>query len=273
VLDRHNSTAVVLTYPGHFLLTFLCLNSIKKHIKGIDKFIVLVDTHSEYTWSGYIDDCIKLYNTPVIDIGKFDFLKQFKHNPWVRQQMIKLNLDLILDNEDVFFVDGDIIFTSDIPYKKTPYTTVDNFDDKQLNYVNRMLGINSKGLSQNNKTICVSGPPFRDLNIQLIKNLKVYLKNKHNKTVCELHNDIIEDSNYSISEWELIEHYKHFISDEKSEYVYVAPYDIKNDVGQINNLYFKTCYCSDTELGNVSWWNSQTNKDFSSIWYKLPITR
>ena len=58
---------VILTFPAHFYLTKLCLDSIRKHFQCCKNILILVDDTSELAWDSYYTDCKNLYLSEFVE--------------------------------------------------------------------------------------------------------------------------------------------------------------------------------------------------------------
>ena len=265
---------VVLTFPGHFLQTYQCIQQIK-NLDAELAITVLIDDISNKTWPGYIQDCEKLYQEPCTFLSTVDFLDPWSRNPWIRQQIVKLYLDKILAFEgNVFFIDGDVLLHNFPPMESVPYTTVKysgvplsqrdphpgEVSSQQIFYVNHMLHVDEGRLFINDeKYIGTSGCPFRDLELGLLPQLRGYVEHINGKNFSQLHLDIADDTRYSVSEWELIEVYKQQILRRKLNLV------------KCDKSVFHTTWSCDVELGQNYFGNSIP--DLETWWHKLPNTK
>jgi hypothetical protein len=276
--------AVVLTFPGHFLLTKLTIASLQK-IKSIQEIVVIVDDISPMAWDTYVNDCAEFYKLPIIQTSNFiEFLK-FADNPWVRQQMIKMHLDLIFNDQEIFFTDGDIEFHYDVPYKSVPYTLTSysgvsleerdpgpgEVTSQQIYYVRHFLNKPFDGLFHNGKRITTSAAPFRDLNLDILKQLREYIQKVQNKSFIQAHQDISLDYRYSISEWEILEYFKQEILKTDLNFVYYPPYSIDELPNNTHRGpdWFATCFVSDTQL-DYEWWLQKNIANIENYWKQLP---
>ena len=282
------SRAVVLSYPGHFLLTWLTVKSIEKHISGISHITVIADDISYLTWENYIQDCKDLYAVEVIPASDYEIFSQFKDNPWIRQQIIKMSLDKIVPNESVFFTDGDVVFYYDVTESCVPYTLVKysgvplterdpgpgEVTSQQLYYVQKTLNFPSKGIFCNNKLVSTSGAPFRDIDNITLKRLRNYIEKTLNTDFYQYHLDISLDTRYSVSEWEILEQYKRDIEQQKLNLVYYPPYAIDNlpPTTHKGQNWFASCFDSDVSF-SYQWWLDQQVPDLEKYWQKLPATK
>lgn len=263
--------AVVLTYPGHFLLTTLTLRSIWQHFPEIKKITVLADDIAESTPPSYISDCENKYQCEIVPLSQFEFLHPFANNGWIRQQIAKLHLDLILNSSSWFFSDGDIGFTSHIPFGCTPhgFLTVDpvanpvEYDRTiaEERYIKELLGdgpIMIPELLQPDSRLCTNVAAFRDMNADLLVSLRQYVEHRLDVNFIDKHYNAARNPNYLISEWELIESYRTIILKQTPDWFFCPPVDYNNFFETLPaghpRPYFYTIYGGD---GNLSkdWWD------------------
>lgn len=247
---------VVLTYPGHFLLTALTIRSYLEYHTPTD-VIIVADDLSPYAWDSYLKDCQDLYWATVIPLSQIT--ETIKHNNgWIRQQIAKLHLDQIIKADSWFFTDGDIVFlhpvdTTHIPYS-VPY--YGNTTQQQNEYVESM-GVPSK-IQVDDQQVCVSNPPFRTMEAATLKELRNYSGDRLNIT------------GPGMSEWELIENFKQKIQHKELNLVRYAPHQLNDSTADLK--YFKhqflTCYSTDKELSR-EWFASQGVHTTDRLWQIL----
>lgn len=254
--------AVVLTYPGHFLLTQITIKSIEEYFPEIQRFTILADDISPIAPSTYINDCKKAYRHNVVALSQFDFLKRFASNNWVRQQMVKLHLDVILDGNSWFFSDGDIGFTSHIPIDTVPYGYINALEDPvrtngQDNYITYLLGLETPTEWLDPKRICTSVAAFRDMYAETLNSLRQFVEQRFDLNFVDLHYSLSKDRRYAISEWELLESYRLYVLKQKTNWAFCPPRDYieyHNPIAAGHpQPYFYTYYGTDSDLG-PQWW-------------------
>ena len=284
-----NQPLVILTYPGHFLLTALTIHSFFRN-NPLTPVTVVVDDVSDKAWPGYIDDCKSLYQfATVIPVSSFNIIMQYKDkidDPWVRQQLVKLHLDQLLPFDTWFFTDGDIEYCSTAPINSIPYciTRGGPTQDSQNAYVAKTLGIDNPGVFAihpdmdwgalgEKHQVCVSNPPFRTMWAQHLGQLREHVENLHKTSFIEMQLEIVTNSikdslgnlDYLMSEWELLANFqisvlgyniplKYFPTNKQIGPVerITLPADF---VGQPADPVLKcgTCYRSDSSFPRM-WW-------------------
>lgn len=294
--------AVILTYPGHFHLTQLTIRSVQQHIQP-KNITVIVDDWSFLAWDGYVEDCKQTYvDCNIIHTSQFEFLTPFEGNPWMRQQMIKLNLHKILDFDKWFFTDGDIEFYHDIPEDITPYSVhvipmhewevyntlpiADRGTELMANYVNHMLGLTdfwdlpAPFVKEGpNRVISTSGVPFRDMNKRLLEELEQFVTARFNTDLATIHVAVMKDKTQAMTEWELMEAYRKYIRNEDLHMVRISPQD-KNYISEVKlshdifkeEYYYLMHFLPDSKLG-PNWFAEQGIKINDEIWQKIPEKR
>lgn len=248
------SRAVVLTYPGHFLLTQLTLRSIKINLPEIKEIIVVADDCSPLAWSGYIDHCRQSYNVKILPVSQTN-LNQITPG-WLRQQLVKMYIDEIIDWPEFFLTDGDIRFDDPVPFNIVPfnYINLTEIDQAQSEYVSKMLGIDHSPFTINDHLVITSNSAFRDTNVQWWKGLRSYVENRFQKSLIDIHNEL--DTLQGVSEWELVENYKKHVLGIDLKFDTLFCQEFQNEQRDILDAKFTTCWCVDRELG-LDWWQQQ----------------
>jgi len=254
--------AVVLTYPGHFLPTQLTLLSIKEHFPEITKYTVLIDDIGLPDKQEYLNKCLRLYQCDVVALSKFKFLNEFRGDAWIRQQIVKLYLDVILEVENWFFSDGDIGFTSHISEGVVPYGYAsilehDVRSDCEDRYLKEMLKLEIKKESNHFGKVCTSVAAFRDMSSCTLLDLRNYVEKHAGIGFMDLHLEIMKNPKYVMSEWELIEHFRTHVQHVSSDWLFCPPRDYSEYFNTISSghpqPYFYTFY-ENNETVNTDFW-------------------
>jgi len=261
---------VVLTYPGHFLLTSLTIQSYLK-FHAPTSITVIVDDLSDLAWPGYLNDCQQQYGCKIIPVSTIEPAQAFQNNHWVRQQIVKLHLDQILPCDHWFFTDGDVEYYFPVPHDATPYV-ITRGGPVQVNqnaYVTYLLDINNPGIYAEHKDmdwdpgtnryqVCVSNPPFRTMQAKTLHSLRAYIEQLHGQTVIQLH----QRTNHLVSEWELIANFQTHVLNENINLVYypTVPMDKTQITCPNQPDYCATCYQGDQEFDS-SWWQQKGIQD------------
>jgi len=271
---------VILTYPGHFLLTVLTIKSYIKHHSMPQKVYIVVDDLSDKAWPTYCKDCQDLYSkyVPEVSVVPASLIQEAHKfaSGWVRQQIIKLHLDTVIDETEWFFTDGDIVFLHGVDPDDIPYS-VPNFGRQtqlQNEYVQWLLGIDHPGLHRNGQQVCVSNPAFRTMHRLVLEQLRRHIEAQHHTTLALLHNKYECSDSIEVSEWELIENFKAHVLGQDLKLTQYAPYDIHTPIQELNFFthQFLTCYAMDQDLGR-EWFEQQDIRVSNDQWNRLSEIR
>jgi hypothetical protein len=287
----HQQPLVILTYPGHFLLTANTINTYLKYHNPQD-VIVIIDDVSPYAWPEYVQDCSAFYNTKVITTSVLSEASALRRSPWVRQQIVKMYLDKILPWDNWFFSDGDVQFNFAVSDAITPYSLTKGglVQQQQNRYVRELLDIDCPGIfvdhPHNNtgdgttlKQVCLSNPPFRFFNADTLRNLRHYVEELHKKNFLEIHQhiDLIDrhvypnDPTYSISEWELLASFLQYIKGQDLNLKYYPSYPMNTVADNLlqDQPHYVNIFCgTDVELGR-DWFDSRNIRCTDRIWIEV----
>lgn len=221
--------AVITTFPGYFFSTILTLQAVYKYL-GKLPVSILIDDFGLDAWPSYVDD-FKIYVAQHFDNKHIDY-KLFSDLPnvdsantggWFRQQLIKLYLDQLVDNNHWLLIDGDTVLedTPDIdsiPLFAGPGSSVDIGNRK---YVEFVLAIDQPYFDTANQWWCASAVPFRYVSRELLTQLRQHVEKMHNKNFLQLHIDLMKQNQLVafdpdqqrmiMSEFQLMEIYRHRI--------------------------------------------------------------
>lgn len=272
---------VVLTYPGHFLLTTLTIQSYFQHHAPVPTTVIVDDT-SNRCWSGYLEDCQRQYSgCNIITVSSLHTATLFK-TPWIRQQIIKLYLDMLLPFDQWFFTDGDIEYYFPAPTNAIPYTITRGgpVQDQQNNYVSYLLGIDDPATYAEHPhmdwdpmtrrhQVCVSNPPFRTMQASTLIQLRNYVERLHDKTLIELHLHL-NNIDYLVSEWELLASYQNNILEQNVELVYYPTVPLDKELVLVPDQpdFCGTCYTSDSAYSR-QWWQTKGIQVSDRIWQEV----
>lgn len=221
---------VVLTYPGHFMLTALTIQSYLQHHSPAE-IVIVVDDISQHAWPEYVDDCKNFYKQKIIPASSLDCLKK-ESNGWLRQQQLKLHLDQITNFSSWFFTDGDIVFRYPAPKNVIPYSIVrgELLRKRQNIFVKHMLRLTTVGIQaqhpdidwepDNTAQVCVSNPPFRSMAAQDLVALRNYVEALHKQPFNNVWTYFVSRPDCSASEWELLENFKARVQKQPSGLIY-----------------------------------------------------
>jgi len=257
---------------------------------------VIVDDLSRHCWPGYVAQCEDFYNTltPLVRVVRVSQLPEAStyNQPtagWLRQQIVKLHLDKLIEYPVWFFTDGDVQFHFPAPFDSVPYTITNRTDDirpRQNLYVTRMLDIPNPGIVAQHPhmnwapdctaQVCVSNPPFRTMQAQTLRQLRQHIKDLRGQTIPEAHSWLYDDLHHNgdapfiESEWELIENFRMHVLEEDLKLIYypTVEWDGLADNHAKNIEFCTTCFSSDAQLGR-SWFEQQDIFVPDSVWQQL----
>lgn len=264
----------IINYPGHFLSSLLTIKRIDELVEWDCPFYFFVDDVSDQykQWPGnYIDD-LKVVLTDSFDhdfhfilFSEFPFTQTF--DGWFRQQFVKLAVDEFLPGSNWYITDSDVMPMRIISPREVPYfypmETVDdekNFQIMTNNYRNYMLGLEDSRLIVNEKEIYTNVAPFRWLSRELLNGLRKHCENHFMHDFFEHQIHLIDEgelvagfgednTKMIMSEWELIEAYRHLVKQYDFEWVYMPPTDFKSEEHVDKENGFITGYELDFEIG------------------------
>lgn len=246
-------TVVVLTYPGHYLLTALTIKSYLEYHPAPRRLIIVLDDLSNQVWPSYYNDCKQLYSTlvPACELLLSSSIPQAHKfsSGWIRQQIVKLYLDTIVNEARWFFTDGDIVFLHEFDPTQIPYT-LPVPSEEQNNYIKNVLGIPKGGIFVNDQQVCVSDPPFKIMDRQTLVGLRQHIETVHNRSTDDVHLDYQNEKAITVSEWELIDSFKQYVLGQKLNLIRYAPHRLENipdDLSFFTHQFF-TCYSSDSDF-------------------------
>lgn len=278
---------VVLTFPGHFFQTALCLQSLLRHYPEYSNNItVIADDVQCKPWSDYIDD-LSIYLGPGYKIVPVSSISKIRDcvAGWWRQQLIKLTLDRILPGDQWFVVDGDVIFRSRcnvaqcVPVTRR-YDADSRWSKMCVNYVQNLLGTEFGIMHDQTDAVITSPVPFRHLDSNLLCDLRRYVELRFGGDFVDLHMrwfddqtivaDIDPPDRWVMSEWELIECYRRMVRAEIWPYKDIGSgYQITDELDSADPAQeiFVHSYLRDSSIG-MHWFHEQGVSIPDLIWQK-----
>ena len=252
---------VVLTYPGHFLLTALTIQSYFRHHDLVPVTIIADDIDAD-AWPEYLSDCAELYATAtIVPVSQLPEARLFQHEGWIRQQIVKLYLDQLVPSDTWFFTDGDIEFSAPVPHNAVPHSITRGgpTQDQQNAYVSALLNVTPGVFDR--QQVCVSHPPFRTMKSQDLVQLRDYVEqqlgcdfaNWHKQRITHNGGDRNPDGTpqYLMSEWELLATFQSTVLQQD---INLTHFQTDYTIGETPKT-CGTCYCTDSEYSR-DWWNS-----------------
>jgi len=268
-------TAVILTYPAHFYQTCGTLASIWRHLPHIQSITIIVDDVSNLAWPTYVTDCDRQYQgAEMILASRIPGISNLRRWPYIRQQAIKLMLDLIIPHDCWLFMDGDVslndslpggVFGSRVRYQGVDLSQRDPVPGEKssqiLFYIRYMLGIDFPGFwDKEGSLITTSHPPVHVMRANILRALRHHVIDLHHQNIVDVHLSIAADIRHSVCEWDLMECFRQKIMGE--------PEDFNLELSGI----IDTTWSSDCELG----WEWFENRDIiidPVIWDRLPLVK
>ena len=212
----------VITYPGHCVTTLLTIKNLQTLTGWQVPFYLFVDDLGEQysTWQGdYLNDIQEFYNFDFQIIKFSDF--NFPHiwDGWLRQQLVKLNIDRFLPGDIWYVTDGDVYLSEMLQYGKTPYNFVPRYNklvhEQNQTYLKHILGTSEVLLKLKNRLLFTHHAPFRWVTKSHLESLRLHVgqhhKNDFNLVHCHLmKKEIIigfgpTAESMSMTEWDLLE--------------------------------------------------------------------
>jgi hypothetical protein len=281
--------SVILTFPGHFWQTQLCLQRLVEFYPETDRVTVIADDIDAGPWSQFVDDIRRQVSKhcdrplEVIATSTLPLLPQCVAG-WWRQQLVKLTLDLILPDDHWFVVDGDVIFGSRCDVRgRVPISHRVSADTRWsqmcVKYVRDVLGVGPGYLTLDQQRVVTSAIPFRYLDRTLLRDLRQHVQDRFGRDFVQAHlawfddqtivADIDPPDRWVMSEWELIECYRCHVRAHDPEFVDVGSgYQLDVDISALNtNNIFQHSYKRDTEIG-AAWFVEQGQEIDQHTWLR-----
>lgn len=280
------------------MTTALTIRSYFSHAEAVPVTII-ADDISRYAWPDYISDCTSFYADladlitviPMSSLPEAQFYNQ-SQNGWLRQQLVKLYLDRIIDYPTCFFTDGDMQFQFRPPRDSVPFTITNSPQDtvraRQNAYVSQMLQIPNPGIVVTHPhmdfapncraQVCVSNPPFRTMRAQTLQQLRQHIWDLRGQTIEESHTWMYNmceylpngDAPFLESEWELIENFRvHVLGEDINPVYYPAvPMSFTGHYPSVGMEFCVTTYVSDQGLGR-DWFRDNNLEVPDQVWQRL----
>jgi len=281
------NTAVVLTFPGHFFLTAMTLESIRYFYPDIKQIYVLYDDQVTAGWPDYVDDCCEWYRIPK---NKFISYSQVDSDiaqcpiGWYRQQIVKCSIDLIIPGDRWFVVDGDVVFDEKIDVENiTPVQHRSDFNDplamSVLKGIKTLLGIDQHPLLSDGRFKITSSIPFRNLEKTVLQALRQQvessIKGTFTKRITEMiyaHELVVYDATGTcmvMNEWELLEAMNHILYPNRFQIKDIGSgYDLTKHTAMCIPARFRQGYVYDHNMSR-SWVEQQIGNDIvDRFWTK-----
>ena len=275
----------VLTFPGHFFQTALCIQSLLHYYPECGNNItVIADDVQCEPWSSYVSD-IRQYlgdQYPIIPVSTLSRISPCVAG-WWRQQLIKLTIDQILPGSQWFVVDGDVIFRSRcnvadcVPISRR-YDADSRWSQMCANYVRGVLGTDQGIMHDQDQPVITSPIPFRHLDSKLLRSLREHVESRFGGNFVDLHlgwfqdqtivADVDPPTRWVMSEWELIECFRQMVLGQQWPYHELGSgYQIDADLHNLHqaNGIFLHSYQRDVMIGQ-NWFESQGIAVKDAVW-------
>ena len=222
----------VITYPGHCISTVLTIKNLYTLTKWqVPCYLFIDDIGEQYQqWQGnYLDDIKQFYNNQ-LDVGlRFVLFSEFGFKKiwdgWLRQQLVKLNIDQFMQNNLWYVTDGDVHLNRMCNFTVSPYNFVPHYNSdvyaQNCTYIKHILQLDNVVRTYDNREIFSHHAPFRWIERSLLTGLRKYVQDCFNEDFNELHWHLMKElkilglgptnDNMSMTEWDLIEAYKQFV--------------------------------------------------------------
>ncbi len=280
---------VILTFPGHFFQTVLCLRSILEFYPDcIDTVTVIADDVQCDPWTDYVKDLAKtlaaVHQVEIVPISTLPAIRDCVAG-WWRQQLIKLTIDQILPGTEWFVVDGDVIFRSRcdvagcVPISRR-HDATSRWSQMCVRYVHGVLGTDQGIMHDQDQPVITSPVPFRCLDRSLLQALRDHVESRFHGDFVDLHlawfqdQTIVADTDpptrWVMSEWELIECFRQMVQGQPLPYHELGSgYQIDADLDNVDhsNGIFLHSYQRDVAIGRA-WLQDQGVAVPDLIWQR-----
>jgi hypothetical protein len=232
--------AALINYPGHFLSTLGTIKNFLEITEWRPPWYIFVDDLGPQweAWPDYLNELRSVIdlNFPALN-PTYILFSEFKFpyvwDGWLRQQMVKLNLDRFLPGDLWYVTDGDVICerligANEIPYN---YQTTHNplINAQQYTYIKHMLGIEQK-LQLNGEVIYTHHVPVRWVTRDDLHGLYRHVSKTVSNDANIAHFNLMREEriigygptakHMSMTEWDLLETWRILVDDQISNFHY-----------------------------------------------------
>ena len=264
----------VITYPGHCISTALTIKNLLEISNWAVPVYIFVDDQSEQyqTWPGnYLQDIKQYYaqcfpNLPLRYVLFSEF--EFTHiwDGWLRQQMVKLNLDRFLTGDIWYVTDGDVYIKELLSFESTPFNYVPDrnrqIHAQNRSYLQHMLKTTNILLEKDGRLLFTHHAPFRWIQRFHLLKLREYVSRIHVNDFNLVHIQLMReeriigfgptDASLSMTEWDLIEVFRANILEEDIGLKY---WPLRTDTDVENQARFWTFFGTDRDI-DISWFEN-----------------
>lgn len=223
--------AIVISFPGHFLLTRLTIDSLRRFYPEYKQIHVVYDNATVEGWPSYVDDAAEFYQINKSNFVSFDTVDNKISTcgmGWYRQQLVKCCVDKYFAGDQWFVLDGDIIFDDTIdvagitPVALRPRCDAnDPLSRSVAACVKNFLNVDSHPLQNDQHYVVTSCIPFRILSRETLQELRkraeIFLGGDFVQQIthqCRTQQLVAYDDTGEkmvMNEWELIESVNHML--------------------------------------------------------------
>lgn len=215
----------VITYPGHCVTTALTIKNLLSLTDWQVPFYLFVDDLGDQykDWNGdYIQDIKGFYQQEFEVVLFSDF--QFGHiwDGWLRQQMVKLNLDRFLPGDTWYVTDGDVYLKEVLRPSVTPFNFVPRRNKmihaQNRSYLKHILQTDNIILEKEQRYIFTHHAPFRWVKKIELELLRQTVSRMHHNDFNLIHLHLMreeriigfgpDEDSLSMTEWDLLEVFK-----------------------------------------------------------------
>lgn len=268
----------VLTYPGHFFLTQLCVRCLARwDLYSTAELTILYDDLDLDTWVDFAQDLRQTFpRTQFVAYSSLPNIHKVQVG-WWRQQLVKLHVDQMLPGDQWFLVDGDVLFDSAIDPRVIPVSRYrsDDVAIMMANYVRDMLGIDQPYITVDRVPCVTSAIPWRLVDRELLQKLRCHVQHRYPGEVVDVHAAWFQDqtivagwpapTKWIMSEWELIENYRFHVMGTDWPLSVLGGYDYDTDLQTVST--FRHGFVKDQELG-TEWFQQQDLEIDPALWAK-----
>lgn len=261
----------VVTYPGHCITTVLTIkNLIELTNWQVPVYLFIDDQGDQYkNWSGdYLKDIQQYYSSCFSEVQfRYVLFSEFGFSHiwdgWLRQQLVKLNLDLFLPGKLWYVTDGDVYNKELLSYGSTPFNYVPDRNKlihaQNRTYLQHILKTPDILLEHNGRLLFTHHAPFRWVEKNILIRLREYVSKVQVNDFNLVHIQLMReeriigfgptDESLSMTEWDLIEVYRANILNEDIGLEY---WPLDTDADLENQSKFWTFFGTDRDI-DPSW--------------------
>ena len=231
----------LINYPGHFLSTLGTIKNFHEITHWRAPWYIFVDDLGNQweDWEdNYLDDLKNAVDKNFPDLNPTyvlfsDFKFPMIYDGWLRQQLVKLNLDQFLPGDIWYVTDGDVVCERLIGANEIPFNYQNThgslINAQQKAYIKQMLGTD-QCLQINNEEVFTHHIPVRWVTRDDLHNLNRHVSTVNKNGMNQLHFNLMREErilglgdteqHMSMTEWDLIETWRILVDGQAPEYCY-----------------------------------------------------